>query len=242
MIPPAITDNPVAPDAPATAIENKGLRYFELCLVLLVALSSSFASSLYLFFHGPSPMAQNTPYRWVAGAVHEVVALALLGYVLRRRGLRFRDLGLQWSVRDCGMGVLVCIAAYACAFAAATNLAIYHYFASGSALKGNTARQFWAHPGLGALPYLLVAPFFEEMIVRAYLMTEIRELTGSAALAVAVSVLVQASYHLYYGWAGVVTVASGFLVFALYYARFRRALPVIVAHELYDLIGFLRMW
>jgi membrane protease YdiL (CAAX protease family) len=88
---------------------------------------------------------------------------------------------------------------------------------------------------------MLLNPFFEELIVRAYLMTEIKALTGSTAMAVAVSVVLQASYHLYYGWFGALTVAFSFLVFAVYYARSGRAVPVIVAHAAFDIYGLVRM-
>jgi len=85
-------------------------------------------------------------------------------------------------------------------------------------------------------------PFFEELLVRAYLMTEIVELTGSSALAIAVSVAVQTSYHLYYGWSGALSLAFLFLAFALYFARSRRALPVVVAHGVFDIYGLVRLW
>src|ERR1700757_3458343 len=91
------------------------------------------------------------------------------------------------------------------------------------------------------IPYALLNPFVEELIVRAYLMTEIFDLTRSGSLAVIVSVLVQSSYHLYYGWAGAISVAFLFVVFSLYYISSRRALPVIVAHGVFDLIALIRL-
>jgi Type II CAAX prenyl endopeptidase Rce1-like len=81
----------------------------------------------------------------------------------------------------------------------------------------------------------------EDVDVRAYLMTELVGPTGSSALAIAVSVLVQTLYHLYYGWFGAACLAFPFLVFALYCTRYRRALPVIVAHEVWDLISLIRI-
>jgi membrane protease YdiL (CAAX protease family) len=85
-------------------------------------------------------------------------------------------------------------------------------------------------------------PFFEELIVRAYLMTEVLDLTGSSSLAVALSVAVQFSYHLHYGWVEAISLSFQFLVFALYYALSRRALPVIVAHSLFDISDLVRLW
>lgn len=79
------------------------------------------------------------------------------------------------------------------------------------------------------------------MIVRAYLTTEVIELTGSSTLAVALSVAVQFSYHLYYGWTGAISLSFLFLTLAMYYVRTRRALPVIVAHGVFDVYGLLRL-
>jgi membrane protease YdiL (CAAX protease family) len=237
-----VPDNTL-PDAPATKpIENKRLRYFEVCLVLLISLSAPFINSLYLYVHGPTSLPQVTPFRWVGATLHEILALGLLGYVLARSGRRYRSLGLRWSFRDCGVGVLLAMGFVASMALAAVVVQLVHHWLYGAFLASPHAREFWAHPGIKLLPYLLLTPFFEEIIVRAYLMTEIMDLTGSSALAVIVSVVVQASYHLYYGWFGAFVIMFAFLVFALHYARYRRALPVIVAHELYDLVVFIHLW
>jgi len=209
-------------------MESGRIRYFELCLVLLVALSTPFLNSVLLLVRGPSALGQISSFRWINGSLHEIIALALLGYVLARRGRRFRDLGLQWSARDCGVGLIVAVVSYISYLAAGIVLQSIHFALVGDIATGNSSQAFFGHPGLPAVPYSLLNPFFEELIVRAYLMAEILELTGSSALATAVSVLVQTSYHLYYGWFGAACLAFPFLVFALYFARYRRALPLTV--------------
>ena len=102
-------------------------------------------------------------------------------------------------------------------------------------MSSPSGRSFYSNPSSMIIPFSLLNPFFEELIVRAYLMTEIAGLTGSYALAVAVSIAVQLSYHLYYGWAGVAALFFQFLIFSLYYARWKRALPVIIAHGFFDM-------
>jgi membrane protease YdiL (CAAX protease family) len=241
-IPHAMADTPSAENSPAKPMESKRIRYFELCLVLLVALSTPFLNSVLLLVRGPSALGQISSFRWINGSLHEIIALALLGYVLARRGRRFRDLGLQWSARDCGVGLIVAVVSYISYLAVGIVLQSIHFALVGDIATRNSSQAFFGHPGLPAVPYSLLNPFFEELIVRAYLMAEILELTGSSALAIAVSVLVQTSYHLYYGWFGAACLAFPFLVFALYFARYRRALPVIVAHEVWDLIGLIRLW
>jgi membrane protease YdiL (CAAX protease family) len=84
------------------------------------------------------------------------------------------------------------------------------------------------------LPFLLLNPFFEEILVRGYLMTELIDLRKSVALAAVVSLGLQTSYHLYYGVFGATIVGCGLAVFSIYYAKSRRLMPVIFAHMLWD--------
>lgn len=209
---------------------------------MLVAFGTFFLSSLYLLKNGPSAAAQPSTYRWLFGLVHEVTSLLLLGYVLARRGRRFRDLGLSWSPRDIGVTLIVAAVSYLSYSVGATALQAIHYALHGTLARSYPAGTFFADLSGATVPFFLLNPFFEELIVRAYLMTEIVDLTGSTTLAVVLSVALQVSYHLYYGWWGALSVGFSFLIFALYYARWRRALPVILAHELFNLYGLLRLW
>jgi len=72
-------------------------------------------------------------------------------------------------------------------------------------------------------------------------MTEIRELSGSMTIAAVVSLLLQTSYHIYYGWAGAIALGFTFLAFVGCFAIWRRAMPIVVAHAITDLIGYFRL-
>lgn len=224
------------------AADGKRLRWFELFLVVVVACAGSFLSSLYVLKNGPSAAPHISNARWSVGIVHEATALLLLGYVLSRRKLRFKDLGLHWSLRDVGVGLVLAAVSYVAYGLGYGVVHALHDAIFPSAARELTARDFFAHPTVLAIPFSLLNPFFEELIVRAYLMTEVTALTGSSALAVASSVAVQFSYHLYYGWQGAVALAFLFLIFSLYYARSRKALPVIVAHGFFDVYTLIRLW
>ncbi|MFZ0736217.1 MAG: CPBP family intramembrane glutamic endopeptidase [Candidatus Acidiferrales bacterium] len=226
------------------AVSDSGnrLRWFELFLVLLVGFGSFFLNSLYILIHGPTAPPAYANLRWLAGITQEVAALLVLGYVLWRRKLGFKDIGLRWSLRDAGVGLVVAVVAYAAFAGGAFFVILVHYQAYGTLPTVRTAREVFGHPGMMALPFSLLNPFCEELIVRAYLMTEVIDLTGSRALAVAISVVVQFSYHLYYGWVGAIALLFPFLIFALYYARTRQALPLIVAHECMDIFALGHLW
>jgi membrane protease YdiL (CAAX protease family) len=223
------------------SVSERRRRWFEVCLVLSIACGGYIVNSFYLMVNGPGAIPHVSSLRWTVGVVQEVTSLLLLGYVLSRRGLSFRNLGLRWSVRDVGIGVLVAGLSYAAYAIGSMVVFLMHYWTFGSLGTGPAARDFFGRPPWVAIPFSFLNPFFEELIVRAYLMTEIVELTGSSILAVLLSVVVQFSYHLYYGWAGAISLAFPFFALAVYYARTRRAVPIIVAHGFIDLYALFRL-
>lgn len=187
------------------------------------------------------PQLQFQGLRWIESFVHEASLLVLTGYFLYRRGLRFADIGLRWSWRDIGptIGVTIASSLFFAVGGVVTYLA--RRGVVDPAYGGLTARQVFGHPSILAIPLILLNPFFEELIVRAYLMTEVSALTGSWLLAGIASVLLQTSYHLYYGWGTALALGWQFAVFAAYYAWRRRIAPVIVAHGIFDVIGMVRL-
>lgn len=221
---------------------EKRRRWFELALVLLVAFAGPLFSAIYSLITGAtptSPLSLNA--RWVYDSFHEATALLLLGYMLWHRGLGFKSLALRWSLRDLLAAVPLVIISYAVNRLAYRCIYYVDLFLFLSRPSYRPASSFFGHPGWFGIAFALFNPFFEELIARAYLMTEIVELTGSSALAVAASTALQAAYHLYYGWAGALALAFQFLVLSLYYARWRRALPLVATHAFFDLYGMVRL-
>jgi membrane protease YdiL (CAAX protease family) len=224
---------------PPLVADDKRLRWFELALVLLVAFSGYILSSLSILNGGTAAETHQKISTYAIGTVHEVISLLLLGYVLSRRKLRLRDLGMRWSLRSFVSGLPVTSVAF---LSYCLGYSIIRFVAAAFSLSTTDPHTFHhPYPSWAAIPFFFLNPFFEELIVRGYLMTEVRELTGSTLPAILLSVAVQTSYHLYYGWTGALSLGFEFLVFSIYYARTRRLAPVIVAHELFDLYGFVRL-
>jgi len=221
---------------------EKRRRWFELALVLLISLGGAFLRSLYLLNYGRAALPQSQNGRWLTSVFQETTCLLLLGYVLSRRKLRIADLGLRWSFGGLGMGLLIAFASYLAYVPGYYLVHSFHYVLFHSDSGGLTASEVFAHPTIMAIPFTLLNPFFEELIVRAYLMTEVKALTGSWMLAAAMSTVLQFSYHLYYGWEQALALSFQFLVFSIYYARTRRATPIVVAHEVFDILGLIRLW
>ncbi len=215
------------------------LRLAEFLLVLSVAFSGPVLFSLFTVFRGSLKYGpQFLTLGVVNTIVSEIIAIGVLGYVLFRRGLSVRHLGFEFAWKDIPRSVLILGLSW-------LGLGVV-YFASDPGSYLGTGRLpklpedkhalLQAGVTIWTVTLVLINPFCEELIVRAYTMSEIEYLTGSGALAIAGSVALQVTYHLYQGVLTALALGVPFLVFSLFYRRTGRITPVILAHLYWDVI------
>ena len=93
------------------------------------------------------------------------------------------------------------------------------------------------------VPVLLLSAvqnaFLEEVVVVGYLLNRLREMSWGVPVAVAASALLRASYHLYQGVGGLIGNAIMGTVFALFFIRFKRVSPMIIAYAILDSVAFI---
>ena len=78
----------------------------------------------------------------------------------------------------------------------------------------------------------------EEVIVVGYLTTRLTELGWRQWKVIGTSALLRGSYHLYQGFGAFVGNAVMGVIFAYFYRRYGRVLPLIVAHSILDIVSF----
>lgn len=92
------------------------------------------------------------------------------------------------------------------------------------------------------VPVLLLAALqnalLEEVVAVGYLMERLRTLRWSTPAIIAASAVLRGSYHLYQGWGPFVGNVVMGVVFAEYYRRRRRVMPLVVAHTALDVVAF----
>jgi len=230
----------VVPSAQIPSVDSTH-RWIDLCLILSVVFTGSILGSIYLAFHPAAPSYSNM--RLLTGICDEITGLLLFLVLFKRQGRFLRDIGLSFQWTDLPKALLLALAAVFVMWAMRLVLAYVWLLTTLHPPQWPethgmfSASSFWLF-----LPFLLLNPFFEEILVRGYLMTEFIDLSKSVLLATVISITVQTSYHLYYGLAGAIVVGSGLAVLAIYFAKSRRLMPVILAHMLWDstaIFGFL---
>ncbi len=166
---------------------------------------------------------------------YQAIGLLSVYFALRYQGRRLKDIGLflEPSLLEIGrafalfFGAIFLSVVFFFALSLCAPLLQYHKTYDSAVLFGTSV-------GFLSILFTILNPFHEELLVRAFLITEVEGLYRSTTLAVILSITLQTSYHLYQGLPGALSHVPTFLVFSLYYVRTRRILPVILAHMFLD--------
>ncbi|WP_208379009.1 CPBP family intramembrane glutamic endopeptidase [Cumulibacter soli] len=176
----------------------------------------------------------------LAGIFFALIPVALVLYLLSRDRLPVLD-RLGMSVRsgrraaaDLGWGA---------ALAAVIGIPGLGFYFLANYLGFNTTV---AASGLDAhwwtIPVLILAALqnsvLEEVIVVGFLMTRLKQLKVRLWMVIAASALLRGSYHLYQGFGGFIGNVVMGVVFAWWFHKKGRVMPLIVAHWLLDIGAF----
>jgi membrane protease YdiL (CAAX protease family) len=81
----------------------------------------------------------------------------------------------------------------------------------------------------------MIAAVTEETLVSGYLLTRLEQLGWSPRRALALSVILRTSYHVYYGLGFLLTIPFGYLITRSFQKK-RRLMRPIVAHFVFDAV------
>lgn len=109
------------------------------------------------------------------GITHQVSSLALLIYVLFRQGRSLKDIGLSFKWRDIPVSLALYVAAYLAYYLTYILSYYFYFFVTGSLLKlwDDMPQIVGYRLSIAVIVFISINPWFEELIVRAYTMTEV---------------------------------------------------------------------
>lgn len=222
---------------PATVRQIIERRWADLGLVLLITIVPLILNAGYLMVH-PVRAGAATNFRFSVGLLQEFAGVVLLVYVIRRQGRTLDAVGLNFHWTDLLKGLLLAFAALVASTVFSILVRKFSILLMDKPADMRDPRVIFA----GAAPALLAvygigSSIFEELIVRGYLMNELVALASPVWVAAVASVVIQTSYHLYYGLAGALAISGMFTAFAVYFSWSRRLAPVILAHMYVDLLA-----
>jgi membrane protease YdiL (CAAX protease family) len=161
----------------------------------------------------------------------------LVFYLLARSGERpTKTLGLDLSQpgKDLGWGAL--LAAVIGGAGLGLYLIAYHAGVELNVVAENLPDVWWRFPVL-----ILSAAqngILEEVVVVGYLLSRLDKLGVNPVAAIALSAVIRGSYHLYQGIGAFFGNAAMGIIFGIFYRRYGRIAPLIIAHTLIDAVTF----
>ena len=229
------TPAPALESSHPQATTDSRQRWQDLAIILFVGFSPSVIAAIYLFFVPAAVALSLTNLRYFTGIVHQIGILLLFGILFPRQGRRLSDIGFSFQWMDLLRGLGLFAVSWIASRLFATSIAFIYYGNGWQLHSRDTVGISGGAWPLLFVTYSLTSPFYEEILVRGYLITELIDLSWPVWLAALTSVVFQASYHLYYGLFGALYVSIGFGISAIYFVRTRRLMPVILSHLLWNI-------
>ena len=216
------------------------IRQLEFGLLLFIAIGPLLAASIFSIAREfPKMDPSFLDLQVISGLILEIGSIALLIYVLFRQNRSLSNLGFTFNKRDIIHSIVLVVVAFIANYLAFYIFSIFSQLFLGHGLpKAEFQTVLDSGFTLPLLLFILVNPFFEELIVRAYLITEIEFFSKSAVNAGLFSVFIQVAYHLYQGVSNALTMVGVFSIFTIYYIKKRRIWPIILAHAYFDLYAY----
>jgi membrane protease YdiL (CAAX protease family) len=160
----------------------------------------------------------------------------LVLYLLARSGERASSIGLDASQPGQDVAWGAGLAALIGGAGLALYLIAFHAGIELNVVAENLPDVWWRFPVL----VLSAAQngIYEEVIVVGYLLSRLDMLGVKPGRAIALSAVIRGSYHLYQGAGAFVGNAAMGVIFGLFYRRYGRVTPLIIAHTLIDAVTF----
>jgi membrane protease YdiL (CAAX protease family) len=224
---------------------NRHRRLLALGLVLSVSFTHFIVAAFYYVFHDDRLIdGRRTQFSLLVALIAELTSLLLcvLWFVLSEHKRTWKDIGWNPEWMDIIRGIsLIVIVMVAARFATIFFQISYHNHLGHYLQPRSTHGVIGVGISALSIVFVFVNPFFEELIVRGYTISEVTALGGSRNLAIFLSVLIQMSYHVYQGLLRCVALTVVFTIFSVYFSKTRRIAPVVLAHFWSDASALIRL-
>jgi len=161
----------------------------------------------------------------------------LVFYLLARSGERpSKTLGLDASRPGWDLAWGAALAAAIGGAGLGLYLIAYHLGIELNVVAENLPDVWWR------IPVLILSAaqngILEEVIVVGYLLSRLDKLGVNPVWAIVISAVIRGSYHLYQGAGAFIGNAAMGVIFGIFYRRYGRITPLIIAHTLIDAVTF----
>lgn len=224
-------------------VSRRKALWIELGVVLSLFWLPNLVNGLAYYFASPLRSPFRLPFDLTAlltGSTHLVGAIAAVLFIAWVSGDGLAAFGIRrlpwWQVLSATLATFIAI--YLVMFSLEWSMhTLVPEFYKSERMAHMTLRPQYDYRSSPALVtvHFAFSSFAEELIMRAYLITRLRELTGKMWIGVFVSTALFAVYHIYQGQTAVVSVFGVGLALAVSFTASRSIWPAALAHWAIDI-------
>jgi membrane protease YdiL (CAAX protease family) len=194
-----------------------------------------YSSTTEIISNSSAPTTQTyNSYDFVFIIVYEIVALTILAYFLKLRHWTLEDFNLDFSVKMLVIAMLLVIIRETTGILVSQALKALRVVNPETITETSISLQSNI-VSIGLI--VIVNSIYEEVLLIGYFFKRFEKY--HPAIIILISFIVRASFHTYQGWASLPKVFILALVFGLYYLKFKKLWPVIIAHGIGNIFHFL---
>jgi membrane protease YdiL (CAAX protease family) len=219
----------------SSTFKKRASNIAEALFVLTLGFGLYIYSSTSTFINSSKVTTSQTynSYDFVFMVAFDVIVLTIIAYFLKYRQWTFKDFNLDFSVKMFGVAILLVLIRQATGYVVNSSLAalnIMSFEKPSISLPSNIV-------SIGLI--VVVNSIYEEVLLIGYFFKRFEKF--HPLFIILTSSVLRASTHTYQGLANLPMIFILGLVFGVYYIKYQKLWPVIIAHGIGNIFSFLNI-
>lgn len=210
----------------------------EVLIVLTLGFGLFIYSSTIAFLNNSDAATLQTynSYDFIFIVVYEIIILTIIAYYLKHRNWSIKDFNLDFTFKMIGVAILLVV------LREGLGMLINRIISTSKIFSPETINE----PSISIqtnivsiVLMVIVNSIYEEVLLIGYFFKRFEKF--HPAIIILVSLLVRVSYHTYQGSTNLIMIFFMGLIFGLYYVKYKKLWPLIIAHGIGNIYHFLNI-
>lgn len=183
-----------------------------------------------------STLQTYSSYDFIFIVVYEIIILTIIAYYLKHRNWLIKDFNLDFTFRMVGVAILLVV------LREGLGMPFIKIISTSKILSPETINEpsiSFQTNIVSIVLMVIVNSIYEEVLLIGYFFKRFEKF--HPAIIILISLLIRASYHTYQGYTNLIMIFLMALIFGLYYVKYKKLWPLIIAHGIGNIYHFLNI-
>lgn len=218
-----------------------GMRLSKIAEVLIVLTLGFglfiYSSTIAFLNNSDAPTLQTyNSYDFIFIVVYEIIILTIIAYYLKHRNWSIKDFNLDFTFKMIGVAILLVVLREGLGMLFIKIISTSKIFSPETINEPSISFQTNI---VSIVLMVIVNSIYEEVLLIGYFFKRFEKF--HPAIIILISLLIRTSYHTYQGFTNLIMIFLMALIFGLYYVKYKKLWPLIIAHGIGNIYHFLNI-